>query len=68
MLDAVRAYSATTDAHRRASRRRQIRAADEAIERANADLDHTIRQLGGLGLLGLPASQETLEKLDHGPR
>ena len=63
MLDAVRAYSATTDAHGRASRRRQIREADEAIERANADLDDTIRQLGELGLLGRPASQETLEKL-----
>ena len=46
-----------------ASRRRQIREADEAIERANAGLDDTIRQLGGLGLLGRPASQETLEKL-----
>ena len=63
VLDAVRAYSATADAHRRASRRRQIREADEAIERANADLDDTIRQLGELGLLGRPASQETLEKL-----
>ena len=29
-----------------------IREADEAIERANADLDDTIRQLGELGLLG----------------
>jgi DNA invertase Pin-like site-specific DNA recombinase len=36
---------------------------DEAIERANRDLDDTIRQLGELGLLGRPASQETLEKL-----
>jgi len=63
VLDAVRAYSATADAPRRASRKRQIREADEAIERANADLDDTIRQLGGLGLLGRPASQETLEKL-----
>ena len=63
VLDAVRAYSATADAYRRASRRQQIREADEAIERANADLDDTIRQLGGLGLLGRPASQETLEKL-----
>ena len=53
----------TADAHGRASRRQQIREADEAIERANADLDDTIRQLGGLGLLGRPASQETLEKL-----
>ena len=60
---AVRAYSATADAHRRNSRRQQIREADEAIERANADLDDTIRQLGELGLLGRPASQETLEKL-----
>ena len=63
MLDAVRAYSATADAHGRASRGRQIREADEAFERASADLDDTIRQLGGLGLLGRPASQETLEKL-----
>jgi hypothetical protein len=62
VLDAVRAYSATADAHPRAPRRQQIREADEAIERANADLDDTIRQLGGLGLLGRPASQETLEK------
>ena len=43
--------------------KQQIREADEAIERANADLDDTIRQLGELGLLGRPASQETLEKL-----
>ena len=63
VLDAVRAYSATADAHGRASRKRQIREADEAIERADADLDDTIRQLGELGLLGRPASQETLEKL-----
>jgi hypothetical protein len=63
VLDAVRAYSATADAPRRASRKRQIREADEAIKRANADLDDTIRQLGELGLLGRPASQETLEKL-----
>jgi hypothetical protein len=63
VLDAVRAYSATAHMHGRASRKRQIREADEAIERANADLDDTIRQLGELGLLGRPASQETLEKL-----
>ena len=63
VLDAVRAYSATADAHGRASRKQQIRAADEAIERANADLDDTIRQLGELGLLGRPASQEILAKL-----
>ena len=63
VLDAVRAYLATPDAPRRGSRRRQIREADEAIERANADLDDTIRQLGELGLLGRAASQETLEKL-----
>ena len=62
-MDAVRAYSATADAHGRASRKLQIREADEAIKRANADLDDTIRQLGELGLLGGPASQETLEKL-----
>ncbi|MGB0098415.1 MAG: hypothetical protein WBP81_38485, partial [Solirubrobacteraceae bacterium] len=37
--------------------------ADEAIERANADLDDTIRQLGDLGLLGRPASQQTLQNL-----
>src|SRR3989440_6104186 len=63
VLDAVRAYSATADAPRRASRKRQIREADEAIKRANADLDDTIRQLGELGLLGRPASRETLGKL-----
>ena len=63
VLDAVRAYSVTADAGGRASRLRQIREADEAIERANAGLDDTIRQLGELGLLGRPASQETLEKL-----
>jgi hypothetical protein len=63
VLDAVRAYSVTADVHGRASRKRQIREADEAIEGANADLDDTIRQLGELGLLGRPASQETLEKL-----
>src|SRR5436190_1835333 len=63
VLDAVRAYSATADAHGRASRKQQIREADEAIERASAGLDDTIRQLGELGLLGRPASQETLEKL-----
>jgi len=63
VLDAVRAYSATADAPRRASRKRQIREADEAIERASAELDDTIRQLGELGLLARPASQETLEKL-----
>ena len=63
MLDAVRAYSATADAHGRASRKQQIREANEAIERANRDLDDTIRQLGELGLLGRPASQETLAKL-----
>ena len=63
MLDAVRAYSATADAHGRVSRRQQILEADEAIERAYADLDDTIRQRGELGLLGRPASQETLEKL-----
>jgi site-specific DNA recombinase len=57
VLDAVRAYSATADARRRGSRRQQIRAADEAIERASAELDDTIRQLGELGLLGRPASQ-----------
>jgi len=63
VLDALRAYSTTADAHQRASRGRQIREADEAIERASADLDDTIRQLGELGLLSRPASQETLEKL-----
>jgi hypothetical protein len=63
VVDAVRAYWATADVHGRASRRQQIRAADDAIKRANADLDDTIRQLGGLGLLGRPASQETLGKL-----
>jgi Recombinase zinc beta ribbon domain len=39
VLDAVRAYSATADPPRRGSRGRQIRDADEAIERASADLD-----------------------------
>jgi hypothetical protein len=63
VLDAVRVYWATADAPRRASRRQQIRGADEAIKRAGAELDNTIRQLGELGLLGRPASQETLEKL-----
>ena len=63
VLDALRAYSATADAHGRGSRKQQIREADEAIERANADLDDTIRQLGELGLLGRPASQQTLAKL-----
>ena len=63
VLEAVRGYSVTADGHGRASRRQQIREADEAIERANADLDDTIRQLGELGLLGRPASQETLAKL-----
>ncbi len=61
VLDAVRAYWATADA--RASRRQQIREADEAIQRANVDLDDTIRQLAELGLLGRPASQEVLGKL-----
>jgi hypothetical protein len=63
VLDAVRAHSATADAPRRASRRRQVREADQAIERATAELDGTIRQLGELGLLGRPASHETLETL-----
>jgi hypothetical protein len=63
VLDAVRAYSARADPPRRAPHKRQIREADDAIERASADLDDTIRQLGELGLLGRPASQETLEKL-----
>jgi site-specific DNA recombinase len=63
VLDALRACSATADGHRCASRTQQIRAADEAIKRTNADLDNTIRQLGELGLLGRTASRETLEKL-----
>jgi Recombinase zinc beta ribbon domain len=63
VLDAVRAYSATAHAPLRASRKQQIREADEAIARASAELDDTIRQLGTLGLLGRLASQETLEKL-----
>ena len=67
VLDAVRAYWATADAHASGSRKRQIREADEAIERANADLDETIRQLGELGLLGRPASRESLEA-DRGAR
>ena len=65
VLDAVRAYSATADTPRRGSRGRQIRDEDEAIERASAELDDTIRQLGELGLLGRPASQETLAKLTN---
>ena len=52
VLDALRAYSALADAQGCASRKQQIRAADEVIERANADLDDTIRQLGELGFLG----------------
>jgi DNA invertase Pin-like site-specific DNA recombinase len=63
VLDAVRAYSTTPDAHQRAPRKRQIREADDAIVRASADLDDTIRRLGELGLLGRAASHETLEKL-----
>jgi hypothetical protein len=66
VLDALRSFSATADAPLRASRRQQIREADEAIARANADLDDTIRQLGEFGLLGRPASQETLAKLTKG--
>ena len=63
VLNAIRAYSATADAPRRASHRQQIREADEAIERANTDLDDTIRRLGEHGLLGRPASHEALQKL-----
>jgi site-specific DNA recombinase len=63
VLDAVRAYSTAADAHGRSSRKQQIREADEAIQRANAGLDDTIRQLSELGLLGRPASQEALGKL-----
>jgi hypothetical protein len=63
VLEAVRVYWAAAHAHRGDSRREQIREADDAIERANADLDNTIRQLGNLGLLGRPASQEMLDKL-----
>ena len=63
VLEAVRAYWAGAHMHPRASRRERSREADEAIERANAELDDTIRQLGGLGLLGRPASQRTWGKL-----
>jgi hypothetical protein len=63
VLDAVRVYWATADAPRRGSRGQQIRDADDAIEQSNTELDDTIRQLAALGLLGRPASQETLEKL-----
>ena len=63
VLEAVRAYWAGAHVHPRASGGQRSREADEAIERANADLDDTIRQLGEVGLLGRPASQETLEKL-----
>jgi hypothetical protein len=58
VLDAVPAYSATADMHGPAPRKQQIREADEAIERASADLDDMIRQLGELGLLGRPATQD----------
>ena len=44
VLDAVRVYWATANVHGHASRRQQIREADDAIERASADLDNTIRQ------------------------
>jgi hypothetical protein len=63
VLDAVREYCATADVDGGAPRRQQIREADESIERANANLDATIRQLGELGLSGRAASQETLGKL-----
>ena len=49
VLDAVRAYSATVEVHGPAARKRQIREADEAIERANADLDNTIASSASLG-------------------
>ena len=52
VLDAVRAYSARAGVHGGASRWERIREADEAIARANADLDDTIRQLSELGLFG----------------
>jgi hypothetical protein len=65
VLDAARAYSATANVDGRASRTQQIRAADEAIECASAELDDTIRQLGELGLLARPASREALEKLTN---
>src|SRR5689334_10095442 len=55
----TRLWPTRTDGRRQAADPR----GDEAIERANADLDDTIRQLGELGLLGRPASQQTLEKL-----
>ncbi|MBV9310659.1 MAG: hypothetical protein JOZ73_07500 [Solirubrobacterales bacterium] len=45
VADAVRVYWATADVDGRASQRQQIREAEEAIERADADLDDTIRQL-----------------------
>jgi len=69
VLDDLRAYSATADSPRRGSRRHRIREADEAIERANADLDDTIRQLGELGLLVRPAREpEDPREADHGAR
>jgi len=49
VLDAVRAYSATADAPRRRSRGRQIREADEAIERASADLETRSGSSASLG-------------------
>ena len=45
------------------SSRPASRASISAPRTVWADLDNTIRQLGELGLLGRPASQETLEKL-----
>jgi hypothetical protein len=68
VLDAVCAYSAKADVHGRASRKQQIREADEAIDRANANLDDTIRQLGELGLLGRAGSQADLGEAVQGAR
>ncbi|MBV8712881.1 MAG: zinc ribbon domain-containing protein, partial [Solirubrobacterales bacterium] len=68
VVDAVRAHSATANPHPRASRKRQICEADEAIERAGAELDDTIRQLGELGLLGPGGEPGDLGEADHGAR
>jgi Recombinase zinc beta ribbon domain len=68
VLNAVRAYSATPDPDARASRKQQIREADEAIERASADLDDTIRQRGALGLLGPARHPGDLGEADQGAR
>jgi hypothetical protein len=68
VLDAARAYSATADAHRLAPRRQRIREADEAIERANADLDNTIRQLGSSASLACWAAPRARRPWRNSPQ